>query len=319
MAYSYSLHNIPLTYCALEKTKPKQQLSVNTVLFFLLSCSLLSTSPWKVSVCLGEPTTEVSQLQRDTLSSSSHSTSKTALLSFGKDESIWHVWFQSYKEFLLVVLCSVCGAGPRCLRGAARSSVRRCFAPSRQPRPVLGGQGSAGPGPGPGGRRLQEAAPQGAGEVAQRAAAAAGVPHGQPGVHVGLCSAMPAALRERSLQPPARLPAQRWRFPARPGCCHTGRRAEGPLEVTAGLLGGKGSTWVRFCFTLQSSDLPAPPPSTTLLYRERGWDTVLQDFSTACIITLLGKPDVCFKGLGAVWNLLKVRENPVNTQFYLDQ
>lgn len=121
MAYSYSLHNIPLTYCALEKTKPKQQLSVNTVLFFLLSCSLLSTSPWKVSVCLGEPTTEVSQLQRDTLSSSSHSTSKSALLSFGKDESIWHVWFSHIKN-------------------SSSSSSARCAGPARG---ACGGQPGA--------------------------------------------------------------------------------------------------------------------------------------------------------------------------------
>lgn len=241
---------------------------------------------------------------------SSHRTSKSAPRSFGKDESIWHVCFESYKEFLLLVLCRECGAGPRCWR----SSGSGCFAGSPQrARPVPGGQSI--PIPGPGGCRLREAAPQRPGEVAQRAAAAAGIPHGQPGVHVGLGSPVPAAVRERSRPPPARLPAERQRFPARPGGRRSARSAQVPLEVTAALLRAQGSTWVRFAFILQSPDLASPPRIITLFYSEGGWHRVLRNFSTAFIIMLLGEPDVCFKGPGAALNLLKMRENPVITQF----
>lgn len=80
------------------------------------------------------------------------------------------------------------------------------------------------------------------------------------------------------------------------------------------MLRDEDFTWVRFCFTLPSSDLLASPPRITVFCRERGWHTVLRDFSTACIVMLLGKPDVCFKGLGAALNLLEMREKPIITQ-----
>lgn len=91
-----------------------------------------------------------------------------------------------------------------------------------------------------------------------------------------------------------------------------------PLEVTAASLRGEDFTRVRLSLTLLSSDLLASPPGITLLDRERGWHTVLRDFPIACIVMLLGKPDVCFKGPGAALNLWKMRESPVITQFWLD-
>lgn len=91
-----------------------------------------------------------------------------------------------------------------------------------------------------------------------------------------------------------------------------------PLEVTAASLRGEDFTRVRLSLTLLSSDLLVSPPGITRLDRERGWHTVLRDFPTACIVMLLGKPDVCFKGPGAALNLWKMRESPVITQFWLE-
>lgn len=83
------------------------------------------------------------------------------------------------------------------------------------------------------------------------------------------------------------------------------RRAEVPVEVTAGLLRRKGRALIRFWFTLHGPDLLASPPRATPLCRDGRWDRVLQDFFIACIITLVGKPNIRFVGLGAVLNLLK--------------
>lgn len=230
-----------------------------------------------------------------------HNTHKSAPLSFGNDESIWHVCFQSYKEFLLLLLLrSVCSAGSRCLRVEAQSSLPCSFTPfgcsKQQLGPVLGGQGAAGPIRGC--SWLEEAAPQVPGEAVQRAAATCRIRHSKPSVNVGL-RWLPTntALPERSLQLAARLSAEGGGIPPRRGHQTTLRRAEVPVELTAGLLRSKGFALVRFCFTLRGSDLPASLPRITPLQRERGWDRVLQDFFFACIIMPTGKPNICFMGL----------------------
>lgn len=58
MAYFYSLHNNPPTYSALKKKK-KNKPFCKQCYRSCFACSLLSITPWKVSVCLGEPTTEM--------------------------------------------------------------------------------------------------------------------------------------------------------------------------------------------------------------------------------------------------------------------
>lgn len=237
-----------------------------------------------------------------------HNTHKSTPLSFGNDESIWHICFQSYKEFLIIILRSVCGAGSWCLQVEARSSLPCSFTPfgcsKQQLGPVLAGHGTAGPIHGC--SRLEEAAAQVPGKAVQQAAAARRICHREPGVNVGLrCLLMNAALLERSLRLAACLPAERGGIPPRPGGWTAVRRAEVPVEVTTGLLRSKGFALVRFWFTLCGSDLLASPPRITPLHRERGWDRVLRDFSIACIIMLMGKPNICFMGLGAVLNLLK--------------
>lgn len=198
--------------------------------------------------------------------------------------------FQSYKELLLVLLCSACRAGLWCLQGEAWSSLSCSFS-------AFGcSEGQLCPaGPVPGHRRLEEAAPQLPGEAVQGAAAARRVHHGEPGVNVGLqCLSTDPALLERSLELAARPPVEGGDIPPRPGCWSAVRRAEVPVEVTAGLLGSKGFALVTFCFTLRGSDHLASPLRITLLYRKRGWDRVLQE-----------KPNISFMGLRTALNLLK--------------
>lgn len=302
MPYSHSLHNKPPIYPALKKT--------NTFLlmqcyFSCFPCSLLSTAPWKSASASVNPLLKCCHSHRGKLSISGHSMRwqdmhRSAPLSFGNEEPIWQVCFQSYKKFLLLVLRSVCRAGSRWLRVEAQSCLPCSFTPfgcsKEQLGPVLGGQGTAGPVRGC--SRPEEAAPQVPAEAVQWAAAARRIHHGEPGVDVGLrCLPRNTALLEGSLQLAARLSAEGGGIPPPRGRWAAVRRADAPVEVTAGLLRSKGFALVRFCFTLHGSHLPASLPRITPLYRERGWHRVPQDFFVACIIMLMAKPNICFTGL----------------------